>query len=223
MSPTDTKIAPNRAMLKAARAETIGSLEEINARYGAPKATSVDKVIPELTPLMMRFIEASSMYFMATANDQGICDGTPRGDPAGAIIVADSRTLILPDRRGNKRVDSIRNLVTNPSIGLLFMVPGMEDTLRINGRVALSTHQPLLDAMPVQGRSPDLALIVDIDEAYMHCPRAFKRSQLWNPETWPAKGDVPTMAQILHDQFNPEESLDAFTREREERTARELY
>jgi PPOX class probable FMN-dependent enzyme len=188
-----------------------------------PRATSIDKVTPVLTPLMQEFLLASPMYFMATASERGVCDATPRGDPAGSVVVADERTLILPDRRGNKRVDSIRNLVVNPSIGLVFLVPGIEDTLRVNGRVTLSQHQPLLDSLAMQGNAPDLALIVDIDEAYMHCPRAFKRSRLWDPETWPKQGTVPSMAAILHQMFNPGESLEAFAEEREERAKRELY
>ena len=210
-------------LIAAAREDVVTDLETLAARYGTPKATSIDKVTAELTPLMREFLLASPMYFMATASERGICDATPRGDPAGAVVVADERTLILPDRRGNKRVDSIRNLVVNPSIGLVFLVPGIEDTLRVNGRVTLSRHQPLLDSLAMQGNAPDLALIVDIDEAYMHCPRAFKRSKLWVPETWPQKGSVPSMAAILHEMFHSDEPLEAFAEEREERASRELY
>ncbi|MDQ4044355.1 MAG: pyridoxamine 5'-phosphate oxidase family protein [Chloroflexota bacterium] len=218
---TTTGIAAD--LLGAARTETISDLGALESMYGEPKRTSIDKVTPVLTPLMIAFLQASPMYFMATASAKGICDATPRGDPAGAVAVADERTLILPDRRGNKRVDSIRNLVENPSVGLVFLVPGIEDTLRVNGRVTLSRHQPLLDALAMRGNASELALIVDIDEAYMHCPRAFKRSKLWDPETWPAEGEVPTMAAILHQMFQPEESLEAFAEEREQRARRELY
>jgi PPOX class probable FMN-dependent enzyme len=210
-------------LLGAARQDAVTDIPTLEAMYGSPKRTSIDKVSPTLTPLMIEFLNASPMYFMATASERGICDATPRGDPAGAVVVADERTLILPDRRGNKRVDSIRNLVANPSIGLVFLVPGIEDTLRVNGRVTLSRHGALLETMAMGGTAPDMALIVDIDEAYMHCPRAFKRSKLWQPESWPERGAVPTMAAILHQMFQPEETLEAFAREREERTARELY
>lgn len=219
---TPTTTLPT-GLLAAAREDTVTDIPTLEALYGEPKRTSIDKVTPVLTPLMIAFLQASPMYFMATASERGICDATPRGDPAGAVMVADERTLVLPDRRGNKRVDSIRNLVVNPSIGLVFLVPGVEDTLRVNGRVTLSRHAPLLEALAMQGRAPDMALIVDIDEAYMHCPRAFKRSKLWDPESWPAAGSVPSMAAILYEMFQPEESADAFAREREERTARELY
>jgi PPOX class probable FMN-dependent enzyme len=219
--PTTTPIDP--ALIEAARDDIVTDLETLDAMYGTPKRTSIDKVTPELTPLMVEFLNASPMYFMATANERGICDATPRGDPAGAVRVIDSTTLVLPDRRGNKRVDSIRNLVANPSIGLVFLVPGSEETLRVNGRVTLSRHPDLLERLAMQGKAPDMALIVDIDEAYMHCPRAFKRSKLWDPESWPEKSSVPSMAQILHQMFNPVESLEEFTRERDERVARELY
>ncbi len=210
-------------LVDAAREDAVTDLSTLEALYGEPKRTSVDKVSPVLTPLMVEFLHASPMYIMATASDRGVCDATPRGDPAGAVVVADERTLILPDRRGNKRFDSIRNLVANPSVGLLFLVPGVEDTLRVNGRVTLSRHLPMLDMLAMQGKPAELALIVDIDEAYMHCPRAFKRSKLWQPESWPEAGAVPSMAAILHQQFQPEESLEAFAKEREERVKRELY
>jgi PPOX class probable FMN-dependent enzyme len=210
-------------LLAAARDDTVTDIPTLEAMYGEPKRTSVDKVSPVLTPLMIEYLAASPMYVMATASERGVCDATPRGDPAGAVVVADERTLILPDRRGNRRVDSIRNLVANPSVGLVFLVPGVEDTLRVNGRVTLSRHAPLLASLAMQGKAPDLALIVDIEEAYMHCPRAFRRSRLWDPATWPETGSVPSMAAILHEMFRPEESLEAFAAEREERVARELY
>lgn len=210
-------------LIESAKADAVTDVATLESMFGTVKSTSLDKVTPALTPLMIEFLNASPMYFMATANEEGVCDTTPRGDPAGAIVVADETTLILPDRRGNNRLDSLRNLVVNNRIGLLFVVPGIEDTLRINGTVTLSRHRPMLDALAMRGRAPNVALIVDIDEAYMHCPRAFKRSGLWQPESWPEKGTVPTMAAILHQQFQPEETVDKFAREREERASRELY
>jgi uncharacterized protein len=210
-------------LLVAAREDTVTDITTLEAIYGSLTSTSIDKVVSALTPPMVGFLDASPMYVMATANDRGICDATPRGDPAGCVRVADPETLILPDRRGNKRVDSIKNLVENPSVSLLFRVPGVEETLRVNGRVTLTRHQPLLNSRAMQERAPDLALIVDIDEAYMHCPRAFKRSRLWDPATWPENGSVPTMAEILHQLFQPADSLETFASEREERARRELY
>lgn len=210
-------------LMQTARDDVVSDLATLEALYGEPQQLSIDKVTPFLTPLMIEFLNASPMYFLATANAEGQCDVSPRGDPAGAVWVADPTTLILPDRRGNKRVDSLRNLMENDLVGLVFLAPGSDDTLRINGRATLSRHQSLLDAMPMQGKAPNLALIVDIEEAYMHCPRAFKRSGLWNPETWPDKGAVPSMSAILHEQLHMAGSVEELTREREERVRTTLY
>ena len=211
------------SLLQAAREDVVTDETTLRALYGEAQQLSIDKVTSRLTPLMIEFLSVSPMYFLATANDKGVCDVSPRGDPAGGVVIASETTLILPDRRGNKRVDSISNLVNNASVGLVFLVPGIDDTLRVNGRVTLSHHQPLLDTLTMQGKSPNLALIVDIDEAYMHCPRAFKRSGLWNPETWPAKGAVPTMSAILHEQLKMPGTVEDLRREREERAATTLY
>ena len=211
------------SLLEVAREDVVTDTAALKAMYGEVQQLSIDKVTSELTPLMIEFLSASPMYFLATANKQGICDVSPRGDPAGSVVVSDATTLVLPDRRGNKRVDSIGNLVSNNRVGLVFLVPGIDDTLRINGRVTLSRHQPLLDTLTMQGKAPNLALIVDIDEAYMHCPRAFKRSGLWNSETWPAPGSVPSMSAILHEQLNMPGTVDELSRERAERAATTLY
>lgn len=220
---TREQAALDSSLLEAAREDVVTDTAALKAMYGEVQQLSIDKVTSELTPLMIEFLSASPMYFLATANEQGICDVSPRGDPAGSVVVSDTTTLILPDRRGNKRVDSISNLVSNNRVGLVFLVPGIDDTLRINGRVTLSRHQPLLDTLTMQDKAPNLALIIDIDEAYMHCPRAFKRSGLWNPETWPASGSVPSMSAILHEQLNMPGSVDELSREREEREATTLY
>ena len=210
-------------LVETSRQDAVPDVATLEMIYGEPGQKEIDKVTPSLTPLMIDFLNASSMYFLATANAEGRCDVSPRGDPAGAVRVASPTTLILPDRRGNKRIDSLRNLVENDRVGLMFLVPGTGDTLRINGRATMSRHQPLLDAMPMQGKAPNLALIVDIDEAFMHCPRAFRRSGLWNPETWPDKDAVPSMSAILHQQLRMPGTVEELTRERDERARKTLY
>ncbi len=210
-------------LLAVARQDAVSDLATLEAIYGEVQQLSIDKVTPSLTPLMIEFLNASSMYFLATADAEGRCDVSPRGDPAGEVRVANPTTLVLPDRRGNRRVDLLRNIVVNNLIGLVFLVPGSDDTLRINGRAMLSRHQPVLDAMPMQDKSPNLAVIVDIEEAYMHCPRAFRRSGLWNPESWPAKGTFPTMSAILHQQLHMPGTVDELVRERDERARKTLY
>lgn len=220
---TQTSPPQKRIEADALERDLVTSIDELESMFGQPKETSVKKVTPRLTDLMRGFIAQSPIYLLATANEDGTCDVSPRGDPAGAIRVVDAQTLILPDRSGNNRVDSLRNIVNNPRAGLLVLVPGSDDTLRINGRAKLSRNPTLLDAMPMQGKTPKLAIIVDIDEAYMHCARAFRRSHLWQPESWPDRDDVPSMASILHDQFRPQESIEEFAREREERYLTTLY
>lgn len=210
-------------LIDASRRDAVSDLAMLEAIYGEAQGLSIDKVTPSLTPLMIAFLNASSMYFLATADAEGRCDVSPRGDPSGAVRVADPKTLILPDRRGNRRVDSLCNLVVNDLVGLVFLVPGSNDTLRINGRATLSVHQPLLDAMPMQGKAPNLAVIVDIEEAYMHCPRAFRRSGLWNPASWPDTGTFPTMTEILHQQLHMPGTVEELARERDERARKTLY
>jgi len=217
---TPPPMALDRAALER---DAIRTAEELEIVVGTPKATSLDKVTRVLTPLMRAFVDHAPFYLLATANADGACDVSPRGDPAGAIRVLDERTLVLPDRARNRRIDSIRNIVHNPHVGLLVLVPGMDETLRINGRAFVTRNADLLATMPMQGKTPALAIVVDIDEAYMHCARAFRRSQLWEPATWPAAGEVPGMAEILYAQFCPEERLAAFAREREERYRTSLY
>lgn len=203
--------------------ELLTSVEELERIVGRPQPLSIDKVSPVLTPAMQRFISCSPLFLLATANESGHCDVSPRGDPAGAVRIHDERTLILPDRRGNKRVDSMRNILVNPHAGLLFLVPGSGETLRVNGRARISRNPALLGRMPMQGTLPELAIIVRIDEAYMHCARALLRSRLWSPENWPAKDEVPGMAAILREQLQLEQSVEEIAREREDRYRRTLY
>ncbi|HVL26195.1 MAG TPA: pyridoxamine 5'-phosphate oxidase family protein, partial [Thermomicrobiales bacterium] len=203
--------------------DAVRTIDELEAIVGAPTGVARDKVSPHLTPLMRAYVAQSPFYLLATASADGACDVSPRGDPAGAIRIVDETTLILPDRAGNKRVDSLRNIVHNPRVGLLVLVPGMDETLRINGRATITRNADVLAAMPMQGKTPKLAIVVDIDEAFMHCARAFRRSALWRPESWPELGDVPSMAAILHDQLHLGGTVADLAREREERYRTTLY
>ena len=210
----------DRAALERDAVRTAAALEAI---VGTPQGLARDKVSPCLTPLMQAFVARSPFWLLATANDDGTCDVSPRGDPPGAIRILDARTLVLPDRAGNRRVDSLRNVLRNPHVGLLVLVPGMDETLRINGRAMITRNEALLATMPVQGRVPRLALVVDIDEAFMHCARAFRRARLWQPASWPRADTVPSMAAILHDQLRLEGTVEDLAREREERYRTSLY
>lgn len=171
---------------------TADRLEEI---VGAPNERAANKARPVLHELDRRWLAASPMVLVATAGVDGSCDVSPRGDPPGATLVLDERTIALPDRPGNKRVDGLRNILENPHVGLVYLVPGRGDTLRINGTAELLEDAPFFDAMIVKGHRPRLAVLVHVEEVFYHCSKAFLRSALWDPATW-APGDIPSRAQI---------------------------
>lgn len=195
--PVEQTMADIRERIEAHRVTTIDELYELN---GEPRPEIVTKHTDHLTPLLVEYLTKSAFYVLATANADGTCDVSPRGDAAGAVRVLDERTLLLPDRPGNRRIDSLRNIVTNPHVGLLFVIPPVDETLRINGRAMITQAPELLASMQIRGKTPNLAIVVDIDEAYMHCARAFLRSGLWQPETWPDPDTIPTLAAIMSEQ-----------------------
>lgn len=209
--------------LAAAEAESITTIEQLDALFGQPKHTSVAKETAAMTGLEQAFIRASPFHLLATSDADGTCDVSPRGDPPGSVHVLCDRTLILPERAGNKRVDSLRNIVVNRHVGLLFIVPGLDETLRVNGTARLTTHAPLLARFPMQGKAPDLAIIVHTEAVYMHCARAFRRSKLWDVTTWPEPGAVPQMPAILKTKLDLDGTLDEIAGEREKRYRDSLY
>ena len=158
-----------------------------------------DKYIGRIDEHARTIIAHSPLVLLATADAEGSCDVSPRGDPAGSVLVLDSHRLALADRPGNHRADSFRNVLRNPRVGLLFLVPGMNETLRVNGRATLVSDAPFFDDLVVQGKRPRLALLVDVEELYMHCAKAFLRSSLWDPGTWPDRGALPTLGRIAKD------------------------
>jgi len=183
------------------RASQVTDAETVYAINGRPSDLIVRKNIDHLTPLAIEFIAASPYFMVATADGEGNCDVSPKGDPPGVVRVLDERTLAIPDRLGNRRVDGHRNIVTNGHVGLLFMIPGVDETLRVNGRCFLTTDAEFLATMSLQGRPPKLAMVVEIDEVFMHCARSYLRSGLWKPETWPDPDTVPTLNAILCEQL----------------------
>ena len=166
---------------------------------GEPQPRARDKVRHELTDLDRAWLAASPFCVLATAAADGSCDASPKGDPAGDLVhVIDDRTIALAERPGNRRADGYRNILANPQVGLLFLIPGRGDTLRINGHARLVSDAPFLDEMVVKGHRPVLAIVVEIDEVFHHCQKAFLRSQLWEPESWDPDGTVPRRAVIAH-------------------------
>ncbi|MFJ9784101.1 pyridoxamine 5'-phosphate oxidase family protein [Amycolatopsis sp. NPDC101161] len=195
----------------------IDSHEALRELLGDPKPTTRQKVIGHLDEHARTLIAHSPFVLLATSAPDGSCDVSPRGDPAGSVLVLDDKTLVLADRPGNKLVDSFRNIVDNPHAGLLFLVPGMNETLRVNGRAQLVSDAPYFDALVVQGKRPKLAVVVEVEELYMHCAKAFLRSSLWDPSTWPERAELPSLGTILRDQMSlpmSAEELDADLNER---------
>jgi PPOX class probable FMN-dependent enzyme len=138
---------------------------------------------------------------LGTSDADGRCDVSPKGDAPGFVKVLDEKRLAIPDRLGNNRLDGMLNVIANPHIGLIFMIPGRDDTLRVNGKAWIIEDGEVLDTMVVQGKRPDFAIGVEVEQAFVHCPKAFRRAKLWKSETWPGTTDAPSMAKILWDQL----------------------
>jgi PPOX class probable FMN-dependent enzyme len=185
----------------------IQSAEELESIIGTPSQRAADKVRVELTQVDRDWLAAASLLFMATTDERGNLDVSPKGDPAGFVKVLDATTLAIPDRPGNRRVDGFHNLLADPHIGLVFLIPGRGDTLRINGRATLVRDAEFFDDMIVRGNRPDLAVLVDIDEVFFHCSKAFLRSKAWEPEAWQPTA-VPRRAVIAQAVERPEDSLE---------------
>jgi PPOX class probable FMN-dependent enzyme len=164
----------------------LGSQAELRELLGEPWPVVIDKVHDRLTDADLDILARSPFCLLATSDAAGNCDVSPRGDAPGFTHVLDPGTLVLPDRPGNRRGDSFHNILDNPHAGLLYLVPGGKEVLRVNGRARILTDAPFFDAMAREGRRPDLALVLRIDEIYLHCPQSLNRSGVWKPQTWQA-------------------------------------
>jgi PPOX class probable FMN-dependent enzyme len=174
----------------------ITTIEELEALYGQPLEASLIKEVDHVTPQYRALMDASPFAVLATSGPEGL-DCSPRGDQPGFVRVVDSKTLMMPDRRGNNRTDSLRNIIRDPRIALLFLIPGSGTTLRVNGRAQLSTDPELLDSFAVDGKPPRSVVVIHVDSVYFQCARAIVRSDLWNPEKHVAAACLPTPGQIL--------------------------
>lgn len=189
----------------------ITSDEGLTALLGEPTDAVRNKVRTELLDIDRQWIAATPFVVVSTSAPDGSCDTSPKGDPAGFVHVIDDRTIAIPERKGNRRADGYRNVLQNPHVGLLFVIPGRGDTLRINGRAHLVSDAPWFDEMVVKGHRPVLALVVEIDEVFGHCAKAFMRSRLWHPDTW-QPGAVPSRARIAKVTERPMDSLEELER-----------
>lgn len=179
------------------RVTTEEQLEALRPVLGVPGKLALDKVIHALDAYSKAFIAKAPFVAIATADAAGRCDVSPRGDAPGFVHVLDDRHLFIPERPGNRRMDSIRNIIANPRIGLIFIVPGLEETFRVNGKACVTRDPELLKRTAVNGKEPLLGIGVEVEECYMHCAKAFKRSGLWKPDSWLPEGDRPSPAQML--------------------------
>jgi hypothetical protein len=193
---------------------------ELREVLGSPTELVLSKISDRLNHLTRRFVERSPFVCVATARPDGGLDVSPRGDPAGFVRVLDERTLLLPDRPGNRIADTLTNVLADPRVALLFLLPGIGETFRVNGTAMITDDAELLEASAIEGKVPKLGILVAIDEAYTQCPKALIRSDLWNPEKHLDRSELPSPGEIMRslrdDAFDPEQ----YDRERAERYRR---
>ncbi len=195
---------------------------QLRALIGDPLPLTCAKITDRLNAMTRLFIERSPFVCLATSGARGECDVSPRGDPAGFVRILDDRTLLLPERPGNRLADSLRNILANPQVGLLFVVPGVGDTLRVNGRATITTDARLLTPSSVEGKPPKLGLLVDIDEAYTQCSKAFHRSHLWDASRHVDPATMPTGGQVHRAIQGEGFDAQGYDAERAERYARRV-
>ncbi|WP_317259182.1 MSMEG_1061 family FMN-dependent PPOX-type flavoprotein [Paenibacillus sp. J5C2022] len=173
--------------------EILSSEEEIRYILGFPSELVKKKTVYELDNHCRNFISMSPLLFLSTSDDKGFCDVSPRGDAPGSVIVLDEKHLVIPERPGNRRIDSLRNILSNPRVGIVFIIPGLEETLRINGSAYIIKDYDILDLMKAKDKRPLLGIGVAIEECYIHCAKAFKRSRLWERESWADIDALPSI------------------------------
>jgi uncharacterized protein len=201
MAATDT------AITETTEITTEAQLRE--ALGGLPSGRAATKDRPSLHPLQIEWLRASPFCVLATSDAAGNCDASPKGDPAGRLIhVLDPHTIVIAERPGNKRADGYLNVLSNPHVGLIALIPGRNDTLRVNGRARLVREAPWFDELRVRGQRPVLALVIEIEQVFSHCPKAFMRSGLWEPSAWPDTTDMPSVAALTKAVQDPAETLE---------------
>lgn len=211
-----------RGMAETERWTEVTSEAELREMLGVPIPRVISKDRARLHAVDRAWLAASPMCLVATAHADGSCDVSPKGDPAGFTLVLDDATIAIPERAGNRRADGFRNVLSNPHVGLIYLVPGRRETLRINGRAKLVRDASFFDRMIVQGHRPQLALVVDIEQIFFHCAKSFMRAALWQPETWRPEA-LPSHATMVKAVQHTEESLEELERYYGPDYARLLY
>ena len=180
---------------------------------GKPHSQVVDKTINKLDKHCKIFIARSPFLLVASSDDQGNFDISPKGDPEGFVEILNENTLVIPERLGNRRADTFRNVLRNPTVGLIFFIPGKKESLRISGKATIIQDEDILEGMSVKGKAPKLGLAVDVSEAFFHCSKCIVRSRLWSPEAWPSLEGLPSLSQTMVDGANsmiPNKVMDVF-------------
>lgn len=203
--------------------EVVTSEDELRAVLGHPAARAVNKEIARLDVHCCAIISRSPFVLISSSNTEGRLDVSPKGDPPGFVQVLDEETLAIPDRPGNRRADTFRNVLQNPRVGLLFLIPGRQETLRVNGRAAIVRDLPLRERMAVNGKVPELALVVSVEEAFVHCAKCILRSRLWDRIAWPAVAGLPSHARCLVDHAKLAESVEEIQASVEQGYKTKLY
>lgn len=201
---------------------TVSTIEELEAIYGEPLPQSLVKEIDYISDHYRSFIEKSPFMVLASVAEEGL-DCSPRGDPAGFVRVVDEKTVMIPDRRGNNRIDTLRNIVRDPRVSLLFLVPGVGETLRINGRAEISVDPELCASFDMNGKTPRSVIIVTADRVYFQCQKALARSRLWDPDAQVERKELPTAGKILQSLSRDEFDGEAYDRNYPERLKKTIY
>jgi uncharacterized protein len=201
---------------------TITTLSELEAVYGEINKGSLVKETDRVVPEYQAFIEAAPFVALATRGPEGL-DCSPRGDEPGFVRVRDEKTLLLPDRRGNNRIDSLRNIVRDPSVALLFLIPGIGETLRVNGHATISIDPDLLESFAIDRKAPKSVIAITVEAVYFQCARAILRSELWNPQKHVARSSLPSAGQMLAALSNNRVGGEAYDKELPERQRTTLY
>lgn len=202
----------------------VGSEAELREIMGEPNDLVRRKQLGALERHCRAFIARSPFVLVGTAGAHGGYDVSPRGDGPGFVQILDDSTLVIPERPGNRRIDTLRNIVANPSIGLLFIVPGVEETLRVNGRACVVRDEALLEQTAAHGKRPLVAIGVEVEEAFLHCAKAFKRSRLWDSATWIDRRELPSLGRMVIEQVKPTDvTVEELERRIEEGYATQLY
>lgn len=175
----------------------INNFKELRALVGEPSELAKRKVISFIDEHCQKFLAYSPFLILSTADSSGYSDASPRGDAPGFVIVLDQKHIVIPERPGNKRMDSLKNILSNPRVGLLFLIPGMRETLRVNGKASLTLDPNVLEKMAAGGKKPILGIEIEVEECFIQCGKALKRSGLWEPDSWAETNSLPSGAEIL--------------------------